>query len=71
MVYNKDEAKCLYLLNNDYNNIIIENSNIKYIIFNKDDKKDLLYSKHIIYNNNSKDFIYKLSVELEKCRKLN
>ncbi len=72
IVKNKKEAKCLYLLNedeSDYKYIPKEEDNIKYILFNKDVSKDLLYSKHFIYNNDNKDFIYKLSNEIEKCYK--
>jgi hypothetical protein len=55
---------CNYLLNK---NLSID-ENVK-IIFSKDESKDLLYSK-IFYNDNELDFIYKLSKEIENCKKI-
>ncbi len=55
---------CNYLLNK---NLSID-ENIK-ITFSKDESKDLLYSK-IFYNDNELDFIYKLSKEIENCKKI-
>lgn len=61
---------CNYLTNKDLLNIDIENSNIKSISFTKDNSKDLLYSKVLLYNGIEVDFIYKLSSEIQKCQEL-
>lgn len=61
---------CNYLTNKDLLNIDIENSNIQSISFTKDNSKDLLYSKVLLYNGIEVDFIYKLSKELKKCQEL-
>ncbi len=71
--------KCLYLLNNDeyenknnneYKYFVNEKMNVKYVTFRKDDKKNLLYSTHYLYNDSNINFIYKLNDEIEKCRKI-
>ncbi len=61
-IYRK-KLLCNYLLNKD---LLTTDENIK---IRKDESKDLLYSK-IFYNGYELDFIYKLSKEIENCKKI-
>ncbi len=61
-IYRK-KLLCNYLLNKD---LLTTDENIK---IRKDESKDLLYSK-IFYNGYELDFIYKLSKEIENCKKM-
>ncbi len=66
-IYN--ELLCNYLLNKDsLTTEIISNEQLK-VTFRKDESKDFLYSK-LFVNEYEIPFIYKLSKEIENCKKM-
>ncbi len=59
---------CDYLFNKNLISTELKNEQLK-IAFKKDESKNLLYSK-LFYNGYQLDFIYKLSKEIENCKKI-
>jgi hypothetical protein len=68
----RKELLCDFLLNN--NELETEfgtnpNHYIKKVSFRKDEDKNLLYSQVYLYHDTHLDFIYKLSKEIEECKR--
>ena len=67
-IYRK-ELLCNYLLNKDLiSNEFINNNQVK-VTFRKDEPNNLLYSK-VCVSGYEIPFIYKLSKEIENCKKI-
>ncbi len=63
------ELLCDFLLNKDLLETKLGNEKLK-ATFRKDESKDFLYST-LYVNENEIPFIYKLSKEIENCKKIN